>query len=147
MLSPYCVLDLTDEETATLLRELDTIIDADRYFLSPRIQTLREIRNMIRPEPWYWPPKFRFAHDSPLEGDGFDLSPEEKTEGLRRFRTSPIPRFVSRTVSDFCIPAEGGVLAVAQVYGYALRWSDRDAGRSWGERRGINLRYRQDHPL
>jgi hypothetical protein len=30
-------LDLTDEETAALLRGLDSIIDADRYPLSPRI--------------------------------------------------------------------------------------------------------------
>jgi hypothetical protein len=36
---------------AALERELTAIIDGDRYFLSPRIQTLREIRNMIRPEP------------------------------------------------------------------------------------------------
>ena len=33
-------LDLTDEETAALLRELDGLIDGDRYLLSPRIQTL-----------------------------------------------------------------------------------------------------------
>jgi hypothetical protein len=39
-------LDLTDEETAALLRELD-----DRYFMSPRIKTLRAIRAKIRPEP------------------------------------------------------------------------------------------------
>ena len=44
-------LDLTDEETAALLtaallRELDGIIDVDRYFLSPRIKTLsRQSRN------------------------------------------------------------------------------------------------------
>ena len=44
-------LDLTDEQAAALERELTSIIDGDRYFLSPRIQTLREIRNMIRPEP------------------------------------------------------------------------------------------------
>jgi hypothetical protein len=31
-------LDLTDEETAALLRELDGIIDGDRYFLSERIK-------------------------------------------------------------------------------------------------------------
>lgn len=45
------LLDLTDDETAALLRELDQIIDADRYFLSPRIQTLKVIRAKIRPEP------------------------------------------------------------------------------------------------
>jgi hypothetical protein len=31
-------LDLTDEETAALLRELDDLIDGDRYFMSPRIK-------------------------------------------------------------------------------------------------------------
>ena len=44
-------LDLTDEEAAALLRELDGFIDGDRYFLSPRIKTLRAIRAKIRPEP------------------------------------------------------------------------------------------------
>ena len=44
-------LDLTDEEAAALLRELDGLIDGDRYFLSPRIKTLRAIRAKIRPEP------------------------------------------------------------------------------------------------
>jgi hypothetical protein len=44
-------LDLTDEETAALLRELDGLIDGDRYFLSPRIKTLRAIRAKIEPEP------------------------------------------------------------------------------------------------
>jgi hypothetical protein len=44
-------LDLNDEQAAALERELRRIIDDDRYPLSPRIQMLREIRNMIRPEP------------------------------------------------------------------------------------------------
>ena len=44
-------LNLSDEEAALLARELTIIIDNDRFFLSPRIQMLREIRNMIRPEP------------------------------------------------------------------------------------------------
>ena len=44
-------LDLTDEETAALLRELDSLIDGDRYFLSSRIKTLKTIRAKIRPEP------------------------------------------------------------------------------------------------
>jgi hypothetical protein len=44
-------LDLTEEEAAALLRELDEIIESDRYFLSPRIQTLRAIRAKLRPEP------------------------------------------------------------------------------------------------
>jgi hypothetical protein len=36
-------LDLSDEETAALLKELDHIIDGDRYFLSPGIQTFNAI--------------------------------------------------------------------------------------------------------
>ena len=44
-------LDLTDEETAAPLRALDGIIDGDRYFLSPRIKTLKAIRAKIRPKP------------------------------------------------------------------------------------------------
>jgi hypothetical protein len=44
-------LEFTEEEAAALLRELDAIIAADRYFLSPRITTLKEIRSKIRPEP------------------------------------------------------------------------------------------------
>ena len=44
-------LELTEEEAAALLRQLDAIIAADRYFLSPRITTLKAIRSKIRPEP------------------------------------------------------------------------------------------------
>jgi len=44
-------LDLTDEETAALLRELDGLINGDRYFMSQRIKTLRAIRPKMRPEP------------------------------------------------------------------------------------------------
>jgi hypothetical protein len=43
--------DLTEREAALLLKELDDIIDGDRYFLSDRIKTLKEIRAKIRPEP------------------------------------------------------------------------------------------------
>ena len=48
-------LDLTDEETVALFRELDGIIDGDRYFLSERIKTLKAIRAKIRPEPMHEP--------------------------------------------------------------------------------------------
>ena len=44
-------IDLTDEETAALLKELDGLIDGDRYFLSPRIKTLKAIRAKLRLEP------------------------------------------------------------------------------------------------
>jgi hypothetical protein len=45
------ILDLSDEETAALTRLLANTIDADRYPLSPRIQTLKAILGKIRPEP------------------------------------------------------------------------------------------------
>ena len=44
-------LELTDEQAAALLKELNEIIDGDRYFMSRRIRTLKEIRAKIRPEP------------------------------------------------------------------------------------------------
>ena len=42
-------LALTDEETAALLRELDSLIDGDRYFMSLRIKTLKAIRAKREP--------------------------------------------------------------------------------------------------
>jgi hypothetical protein len=44
-------LDLTDHEAGLLLKELNGIIDGDRYFLSDRIKTLKAIRAKIRPDP------------------------------------------------------------------------------------------------
>ena len=44
-------LDLRDDETAALARLLKSTIDADRYPLSPRIQTLKAILDKIQPEP------------------------------------------------------------------------------------------------
>ena len=49
-------LDLTDDEAALLLKELNGLIDGDRYFLSDRIKTLKAIRAKIRPEPERKPP-------------------------------------------------------------------------------------------
>ena len=44
-------LELTDEQTEALIRELSRIIDGDRYPLSPRIVALKEILGQLRPEP------------------------------------------------------------------------------------------------
>jgi hypothetical protein len=44
-------LDLSDEETAALIRELHDIVENDRYPFSPRICTLRGIFAKLRPEP------------------------------------------------------------------------------------------------
>jgi hypothetical protein len=42
-------LELTDEQTEALIRELSLIIEYDRYPLSPRIVVLKEILGMMRP--------------------------------------------------------------------------------------------------
>jgi hypothetical protein len=44
-------LELTDEQTEALIRELSQLIDGDRYPLSPGIRVLKEILGMMRPEP------------------------------------------------------------------------------------------------
>ena len=40
-------LELTDEQTEALIRELSQIIDSDRYPLSPRIVALKEILGQL----------------------------------------------------------------------------------------------------
>jgi hypothetical protein len=42
-------LDLTDEQTSTLIPALSQIVRNDRYPLSPRIVALKEILGMFRP--------------------------------------------------------------------------------------------------
>jgi len=42
-------LHLTDEQAELLVAELDHLID--RYFLSPRVKALREIRATLKPYP------------------------------------------------------------------------------------------------
>jgi hypothetical protein len=44
-------LELTNEQTEGLIRELSQTINGDRYPLSPRIRVLKEILGMMRPEP------------------------------------------------------------------------------------------------
>ena len=61
-------LNLNDEQAATLLRELDSIIENDRYPLSPRIQTLREIREAIKPYPAREPPPPTRHYEPPRVG-------------------------------------------------------------------------------
>ena len=83
--------DLTDEETAALLRELDVLIDGDRYFLSPRIKTLKAIRAKIRPEavrPPLPPPPKRYEPRGRLHGrdgeGGGERSENRRAEEIRR---------------------------------------------------------------
>jgi hypothetical protein len=43
-------LDLSDEEKAALVRELDRIIQDDRFPMSPRIMTFKAILAKLRPD-------------------------------------------------------------------------------------------------
>ena len=49
-------LELNDEQTAVLTRELHSIIQNDRYPLSPRIVALKEILGQLRSSPAREPP-------------------------------------------------------------------------------------------
>jgi hypothetical protein len=44
-------LDRSDEENTALIRELDRIIEDDRFPMSPRIVTLKAILAKLRPAP------------------------------------------------------------------------------------------------
>jgi hypothetical protein len=60
---------LTEEEAAALLRELDEIIESERYFLSPRIRTLSAILAKLKPEPAREPlPPPRKVYAPPSKG-------------------------------------------------------------------------------
>jgi hypothetical protein len=58
-------LKLTDEQAELLLGELNRIIENDRYFLSPRILALREIRAKMTPYPWLPPAPQPLKHYEP----------------------------------------------------------------------------------
>jgi hypothetical protein len=58
-------LELSDDETAAFLKELDDVVQNARFFLSPRIQTLKAIREKIRPEPVREPLPPRKHHQPP----------------------------------------------------------------------------------
>jgi hypothetical protein len=61
-------LQLTDEEAAALIRELDHIIQDDRFPLSPRIMMLKAILNKITPEPVREPLPPPKQYDPPRHG-------------------------------------------------------------------------------
>jgi hypothetical protein len=61
-------LELTDEQTEALIRELNNIVQNDRYPLSPRIATLKEILGMLRPEPEREPLPPRRHYEPPSKG-------------------------------------------------------------------------------
>jgi hypothetical protein len=79
-------LELTDEQTDALIRELRNIIQNDRYPLSPASQFLGKILKMLRAEPELdpTPPSRNYAPPSkgPVIGDAGSVGREA---GLRRF--------------------------------------------------------------
>jgi hypothetical protein len=67
-------LDLSDDETAVLTKELDDITCNDRYPFSERIRTLKAILAKLRPKPVREPYRHRRCmrprEQPPLLGDG-----------------------------------------------------------------------------
>jgi hypothetical protein len=61
-------LEISDEQAELLARELRDLIDGDRYFLSPRVRTLQEILDMIRPPPVREPPPPLKLYEPPRGG-------------------------------------------------------------------------------
>jgi hypothetical protein len=61
-------MNLTDDEKAALIRELDQIINETRYPLSPRIMTLKAIRAKLRPEPVREPVPLVKQYEPPRHG-------------------------------------------------------------------------------
>ena len=85
-------LALSDEQTAALLCELDRIIDGDRYPLSPRIRTSREIRAKIMPEPIREPMPPIKRYEPPSRVDTSDAGELAACRGCRGCRTAlPCP--------------------------------------------------------
>jgi hypothetical protein len=61
-------LELTDEQTEALIRELSQIIQNDRYPLSSRIVVLKAILGQLRPEPTREPLPPRQHYALPSKG-------------------------------------------------------------------------------
>jgi hypothetical protein len=61
-------LAFTNEQTEALIRELSQIVQNDRYPLSPRIVTLKEILGKLRPEPGRRPLPPRRHYEPPSKG-------------------------------------------------------------------------------
>jgi hypothetical protein len=62
-------LELSGEQTAALEKELRDIVENDRHPFSPRIRTLRGIRDKIRPERKPEPlPRIRHYEPPPRAG-------------------------------------------------------------------------------
>jgi hypothetical protein len=61
-------LELTDEQTDALIRELSLTIEYDRYRLSPHIRALKEILGMLEPEPVREPLPPRRHYEPPSKG-------------------------------------------------------------------------------
>ena len=71
-------LALTDDETAVLLRELDGLIDGDRYFLSPRIK--RSGGPSFRPDL----PSGRAPRAASVKDAADEAAPAEPVTGVSR---------------------------------------------------------------
>jgi hypothetical protein len=90
-------LELTDEQTEALLRELSQIVQNDRYPLSPRIVALKEILGQLRPEPERKPLPPRRHYEPPSRaGIVGDVSPETALAYQYGERCATAPATASR---------------------------------------------------
>jgi hypothetical protein len=71
-------IELTNEQATALLKELDDISDVDRYFLSNRIRTLKEIRAKIWLEPVREPLPLAPKQHAPTAGDCSKETPRSR---------------------------------------------------------------------
>jgi hypothetical protein len=114
-------LDLTDEETATLLRELDGLIDGNRYFLSSESTTARASLSSATTSATVFPAKFSpsgqetgtYQVDSDCTGsDELDLNVPNSPPGSGvikvLFVISDGGRHVHEVVSEFIPPFSSG---------------------------------------
>jgi hypothetical protein len=76
-------LELSDEETAALIRELHDIVESDRFPLSPRIRTLQGILDKLEPPP---------AREPPAADEALRTAAIHPRAATARVKSSPGPR-------------------------------------------------------
>jgi hypothetical protein len=102
------MLDLSDDEAAALTQELHDIVENDRYFLSPRIRTLKQIRGKIKlypfPEPLQ-PPKVYTpvgANAARRRRVGPIVATDKKLDHLKRQAVSDWQQVLSCICVHYC---------------------------------------------
>jgi hypothetical protein len=100
-------IDLTDEETAALIKELHDIIESDHYPFSPRILTLKGILDRIEPPPIHEPlpePKRyeppRFNREGAVMGEVGTGSADDAGRRGRRHALGPVRKLPNQLLRE-----------------------------------------------